>query len=308
VAEQIALKVSGTTMSGLHAGPESGGARATIVALHGGGYTSAYWDGPVDGRSSLLGLGARLGFSVLALDRPGYGASRGLARDEQDVAHQARLLGELLDGLDDRLAAPRPVFLVGHSLGAILALRMAADAGARADTPIAGVALSGLPVEYPASMAAAMAATLPDLDHLPLFPREHRRALFYGPEGTWPPEALEWDVTAQALCPVAEFRDAGAYPSTFPTVAAEVRVPVQYALAEFEASSVGGPDVLARSAAAFVAAPRVEAFIQPATGHNISVHRVARAYHLRVLAFAEDCLAQRPLTEPSHRVRAHTSR
>jgi hypothetical protein len=97
---------------------------------------------------------------------------------------------------------------------------------------------------------------------------------------------------------VAEARDAGTYPSTFPTVAAEVRVPVRYALAEFGAPSVDGPDVLARSAAAFVAAPRVEAFIQPAAGHTISVHRVARAYHLRVLAFAEDYLAQRSVTDP----------
>jgi pimeloyl-ACP methyl ester carboxylesterase len=147
MAEQITLEVPGTTISGLHAGPESGAARATIVPLHGGGYTSAYWDGPVDGRSSLLGQEAQLGFSVLALDRPGYGASRELARDEQDVAQQARLLGELLDGPD-----------------------------------------------------------------------------------------------------------------------------------ESEAPSVGGPDVLAGSAAAFVAAPRVEALIQPAAGHDISVHRVARAY------------------------------
>jgi hypothetical protein len=102
-------------------------------------------------------------------------------------------------------------------------------------------------------------------------------------------------VTAQALCPVEEARDAGAHPSTFPTVAG---VLVQYAPAEFAALSVGGPDVLARSAAAFVAAPRVEAFIQPAAGHDIGVHRVARAYHLRVLAFAEDHLAQRSVTEP----------
>jgi hypothetical protein len=36
---------------------------------------------------------------------------------------------------------------------------------------------------------------------------------------------------------------------------------------------------------------------QPAAGHNISLGRAARAYHLRALAFLEDCLAarERPL-------------
>jgi hypothetical protein len=87
------------------------------------------------------------------------------------------------------------------------------------------------------------------------------------------------------------FLEAAAHPATFPTVAGEVRVPVQYVIAASEASSVSGPDVLARSLAAFTAAPHVETFIQPASGHNISAHRVAGGYHLRVPAY-EDCLAR----------------
>ena len=47
--------------------------RAVVVALHGGAVTSGYFDAP--GRASLLRAGAALGFTVIALDRPGYGSS-----------------------------------------------------------------------------------------------------------------------------------------------------------------------------------------------------------------------------------------
>jgi pimeloyl-ACP methyl ester carboxylesterase len=48
---------------------------AVVVALHGGAVTSGYFDSPVSPRLSLLAAGAALGFTVIALDRPGYGAS-----------------------------------------------------------------------------------------------------------------------------------------------------------------------------------------------------------------------------------------
>src|SRR5262249_62022404 len=49
--------------------------RAVVVALHGGAVTSAYFDAPGQPRHSLLRTGAALGFTVLALDRPGYGSA-----------------------------------------------------------------------------------------------------------------------------------------------------------------------------------------------------------------------------------------
>ncbi len=54
-----------------------GAARATVVALHGGGMSAGYFDGQAHPDLSLLTLGARLGFTVLAVDRPGYGLSAG---------------------------------------------------------------------------------------------------------------------------------------------------------------------------------------------------------------------------------------
>jgi pimeloyl-ACP methyl ester carboxylesterase len=44
------------------------------VALHGGTYDSSYYD---TGADSLLDLAATLGYLVVAVDRPGYGATHG---------------------------------------------------------------------------------------------------------------------------------------------------------------------------------------------------------------------------------------
>lgn len=58
-------------LSGPIAGPRTTH-RGVIAALHGGTYDSAYYD---SGPGSLLQLGALLGYPVIALDRPGYGAT-----------------------------------------------------------------------------------------------------------------------------------------------------------------------------------------------------------------------------------------
>ncbi|WP_280478843.1 hypothetical protein [Nocardia asiatica] len=42
--------------------------------------------------------------------------------------------------------------------------------------------------------------------------------------------------------------------------------------------------------ALFRAAPRVVLNLQPDTGHNVSLGYTAAAYHLKVLAFAEECV------------------
>ena len=45
------------------------------------------------------------------------------------------------------------------------------------------------------------------------------------------------------------------------------------------------------SGALFTSSPRVELAWQQASGHNISLHHVARAYHLRAIAFFDESLS-----------------
>ncbi|MDZ4267522.1 MAG: alpha/beta hydrolase, partial [Mycobacterium sp.] len=62
--------------------------RAVIVAVHGGATSSAYFDCPGHPRLSLLRSAAARGFTAIALDRPGYGASAVYAGEFADPARR----------------------------------------------------------------------------------------------------------------------------------------------------------------------------------------------------------------------------
>lgn len=60
----------GMTFTGRRLGHADDADLPLVVAVHGGGYTSAYFDVP---GYSLLDRAAGLGVPVIAVDRPGYG-------------------------------------------------------------------------------------------------------------------------------------------------------------------------------------------------------------------------------------------
>jgi hypothetical protein len=74
-------------------------------------------------------------------------------------------------------------------------------------------------------------------------------------------------------------------------LAAEVRVPVQFSVAEHERVWRSDPAALAEIAGIFTASPRFVINEQAGTGHNMSLSLRAAEYHTRVLSFAEKCVA-----------------
>jgi pimeloyl-ACP methyl ester carboxylesterase len=299
--EAVHYDVSGVRLSGLLArpvrgsrGPDDparpgGGPRGTILALHGGGSRAAYWHRDADPDTSLLVLGASLGWTVLALDRPGYGASAGLPRERQNLDRQAPLLFRLIQDLPAHLGGDvgAGVFLAGHSMGAILALRMGA---AEAGRGLLGVAAGGVPLRYTEGKARAMAAVPTDGELVPpLRGPGTGPETYFGPPGSYDPVLLTREGRVVAPVPIAEFEDARDNPLTLPGVLGKVRVPVHWTVAEYETSNLAGPEVLEEAGRLLTQAPRVELHTQPGVGHNMSLHFAARAYHLRVLAFAEEC-------------------
>src|SRR5258705_5637750 len=114
--------VDGVPMSGLIAAADD--PRGVIVALHGGASTAAYFDCPGHPRLSLLRAGAALGYTVVALDRPGYGASA----PYPDVMQRPDQRLALAYGAVDQILGSNPrgagLFLLGHSAGCELAVRM----------------------------------------------------------------------------------------------------------------------------------------------------------------------------------------
>lgn len=288
--EAVRFEVAGVHLSGLLARPDGGAGRGTMVALHGGGSRAAYWHRENAPDASLPLLGASLGWTVLAVDRPGYGDSARDARARRNLDGQADLLFGLLDVLPAYLGADHGagVFLAAHSMGGILALRMGA---AEAGRDLLGMAVGGVPLRYSPAKAEAMALVPTDRDFVPPMRAPGTGPeTFFGPPGSYDPALLTRDGRIGAPVPTAEFVDARDNPLTLPGVLGKVRVPVHWTVAEFESSNQAGPAVLDEAGRLLGQAPRVELHTQPGVGHNLSLHYAARAYHLRVMAFAEECL------------------
>jgi len=271
--------VDGVPMSALVA--EAADPRAVIVAIHGGGTTALYFDCPGHPESSLLRAGAAHGYTVVALDRPGYGSSapypEAVARPEQRVA--------LAYGAVDRVLGERPrgagLFLMAHSGGCELAMRMAAE---EQRTDLIGMELAGTGRHYhPAAREILKAATR---DHRPAGLRE----LLWHPAELYPPEVLGGATVYPGAPPYEDQMVSDWARQDFPALAPAVRVPVQFSIAEHEKVWQSDPPAQAEIASLFSGAPLFHINEQTEAGHNISLGHTAAVYHSTVLSFADECV------------------
>ena len=231
---------------------------------------------------------------MVALDRPGYGSSapypEAVARPEQRVA--------LAYGAVDRVLGERPrgagLFLMAHSGGCELAMRMAAD---EQRTDLLGMELAGTGRHYhPAAREILKAATR---DHRPAGLRE----LLWHPAELYPPEVLSGATVYPGAPPYEDQMVSNWARQDFPALAPAVRVPVQFSIAEHEKVWQSDPPAQAEIASLFSGAPRFQINEQSDAGHNISLGHTAAAYHSTVLSFADECVnAQKPANKPIWRL------
>ncbi|OBA64969.1 thioesterase [Mycobacterium sp. 1100029.7] len=258
--------------------------KAVIVAIHGGGTTALYFDCPGHPSYSLLRTGAAAGFTVVALDRPGYGSSA--AYPEAMVSGEQRV--DLAYGAVDRVLGEKPrgagLFVWGHSGGCELTLRMAAD---ERGADLLGIELAGTGRHYhPAAKEILKNAT-----------RERRpsgmRDLLWSPEQLYPPEVLG-GATVSPSAPAYEDQMVSDWArQTFPALAPGVRVPVHFSIAEHEKVWQTDDSAIEEITAMFSAVPRFTVHRQTAAGHNISLGHSAVQYHAEVLSFVDECVAGR---------------
>jgi pimeloyl-ACP methyl ester carboxylesterase len=199
-----------------------------------------------------------------------------MERPEQRVA--------LAFGAADKILGSKPrgagLFLIGHSAGCELAVRMAADER----TDVIGLELAGTGVQYGAAMADIMKSVTATGRPAGL------RDMLWQPAELYPPDVLS-GMTNSSTGAAYEVGMTTTWPRhDFPALAPRVRVPVQFTVAEHERVWRSDPETLAKIGAMFTASPRFAINEQADTGHNLSLSINAAAYHAKVLAFVEECV------------------
>lgn len=252
-----------------------------IVAIHGGGYHSSFFDFP---GHSLLDRGASLDIPIIAIDRPNYGDTDTLITDDSilqaNVEHLDHLISELWQGHGQGTAG---VFLVGHSIGAAIAHLIASR---DLDWPLLGVSTSGCLFQEPPGTAERW-ASIP-LEWLPV-DSAMRFQLMFGPEGTYDQEmpaaeaAFHGD-TPVLLSELIEISDG--WEERFRAAAVSIKVPVHVRQAQYDALWVSSEEDIADFSSAFENSPLVDVALWPDSGHDIDYHRSGAAFQVQQLAFA----------------------
>jgi pimeloyl-ACP methyl ester carboxylesterase len=272
---EIVLDGEGVTLSGLLAEPVSSTPRALLVALHGGGMRAGYFHGQADPATSLLTLAASCGYAALALDRPGYGRSAAQLPEGMGLSEQTDQLRAALRGYRLNNPCGGGVLLVGHSLGGKTALHTASR---WTDGGLLGVDVSGIGDRW-AGAARQLVGQGRRISH-----RMH-----WGPLALYPPGTFRLADALITPIPEREVREIRDWPRIYPEVARDVRVPVRFTFAEHEQWWRSDPPTV-QAMLARLGSPLSRSERLAGAGHNISLGRAARTYHLRVLAFLEECL------------------
>ncbi len=254
-----------------------------VIAVHGGTYTSAYFDLP--GRS-LLDAAEANQVPIIAIDRPGYGDSPMLAAEQMDITGQAAFLTGALAAIWQEYGTDcAGIVLIGHSIGAAIVATIASAPG---NLPLRGVALSGLGLTTTPGDFERWQA-LPDIP-LVAMPPEIKDQVMFGPEGGYDADMPKAGHIADAPAPKAELLAiTGAWSLVAGEVLGAITVPVHYRQGEFDRLWIVSQDEVSGFGAALGASPMVDARLVPGTGHCIDHHRFGPALHLQQLGFALAC-------------------
>jgi pimeloyl-ACP methyl ester carboxylesterase len=228
-----------------------------LVCIHGGGCNARYFD--LKGFSVLERALAR-GLAVLLVNRPGHGGSAP-AQSHRPIEEAATLIPSLIG----EVRGNRAVAIIGHSIGGAVAMTIAAQ---DQPWPLRAIAVSGIGDRIAPGWEEAWAQLLSGTAVEPA------TSYFFGREGTYrwnAPAALR---KAGEPWQMDEVEDViRMWPERFPSLAAQVRVPVYIRLAEHERIWEAGQGAGLRIAAALHGASKVDAGILPDGGHLYELHK-----------------------------------
>lgn len=258
-----------------------------VVAVHGGSYSSAYFDLP--GRS-LLASAAANGIPAIAIDRPGHGNSPALSPDRMDIAGQAAFLVEALAELWDRHGGDcSGIVLIGHSIGAAIAATVASRPGG---LPLLGLAISGIGLTTNPGDHERWSA-LPDSLHVDL-PNAIKDGVMFGPPGSYAADMPDASRAADAPAVRPELLAiTGWWHGAAAGILGAIAMPVHYRQAEQDHLWIVSDEEIRGFARALTGSPLVDARMVAATGHCMDFHHIGPALHLQQLGFALECATRR---------------
>ncbi len=256
-----------------------------IVAIHGGGCHAGYFDVP---GQSLLARAQAQGHSIVALNRPGYGASTPLTEGSETLSANAARLDQAVAAIwgarKDKTAG---IFLVGHSIGGAITTIIAARPR---NWSLVGIAISGVLAKLSPGAAAAW-SSLPRIGWMDVH-AESRDMLAYGSAGSFSPDVALLAQEANARSAFGEGYDiAFEWPREFSRFTAQVDVPVHMRQAARDALWVVDDAELDRFKRSFTQSPLIDAAIIPEVGHCIDHHYAGLDLHNQQLAFARRTVA-----------------
>ena len=273
------MKLSGRFLPATNGNP-----RALLVAIHGGTYTSKYFDTP---SSSLFDLCASLGYSILALDRPGYGMAASVPVEQLSFDDQVSVLQRALEVIwNDYGQQSAGMFLIGHSIGGMISLLLAAE---NPHKHLLGMNMTGAGGLYNEQTKVAFASLVSDAPTV-MMDIAIKVMAMYGPEWSYLEEQAQYDPERDVPTAARELGEAQTWGARLPQVAAKVQIPVQFIVPEHDHIWRADVEALGPVAAMFSAAPFVDVGVQRMAGHSAELHTLARAFYMKILSFVEECI------------------
>ena len=257
-----------------------------IVAIHGGTYTSSYFDVP---GYSLLDRAAANGLPIIALDRPTYGTTPALPSADMTLRGQADFLTQALKDIWRAYGAGRPgMVIIGHSIGAAISAMIASKPDG---LPLIGLAISGVGMRTPPEHRP-MWESLPDIPLVEM-PPEVKDDVMFGPAGSFAADMPSASHVACTTAPKAELVDiVSTWQDDVHDVLGAITVPVHYRQGEFDKLWIVDEGEVAAFESALSNSSRVDARLVRGTGHCMDFHRVSAAFHLQQLGFALECATE----------------